>query len=592
MLTMHANRVRLFFLSSLKGRVLVLTLVALLAVAVPSAIALSWIVNLTVVKLGTLFAEKQILFDRYRGLESLMREVSLAETVARSPAILEWAQDEDDPAKAQRGLAELEHYRLSFKDKSYFMVIGRSGNYYFNDKDNAYQNDRKRYTLSRENPRDGWYYKTAALGSGCHLNVDHDDNLQVTKVWINCVIRQGEHVLGIIGTGVDLSQFIREVVDIPQTGVQSMFVDRNGAVQAHRDPRLVDFHSLTKDLKAKKTVFLLLDDEEDRAALSLMMAQVSHGDALVQSRFMRVGGHKTLVGVGYLDRLGWFNITLMDVDAIIDRRLFAPIAVLLAVILLAAAALMTYLFKRSVLDRLARVETSVNNVRGGAFKALAADTAQDEIGRLSRALDEMARAVADNTDRLEATVRERTETLERLAHADPLTGVLNRRGFEDAFAREQNRAGRAGRQSGLALVDLDLFKSINDEHGHQAGDKAILEIVGRLSAVLRSYDICARWGGDEFFLLIAECDLGSLSSVASKLVSVVAREPVRLADGTEIAMTVSVGACLVPSGQSFQAAAAQADAALYAAKHNGRGTFAIYDATRHGWPGKPTLRLG
>lgn len=592
MLTMHANRVRLFFLSSLKGRVLVLTLVALLAVAVPSAIAFSWIVNLTVVKLGTLFAEKQILFDRYRGLESLMREVSLAETVARSPAILEWAQDEDDPAKAQRGLAELEHYRLSFKDKSYFMVIGKSGNYYFNDKDNAYQNDRKRYTLSRENPRDGWYYKTEALGSGCHLNVDHDDNLQVTKVWMNCIIRQGEHVLGIIGTGVDLSQFIREVVDIPQTGVQSMFVDRNGAVQAHRDPRLVDFHSLTKDLKAKKTVFLLLDGEEDRAALSLMMAQVSRGDALVQSRFMSVGGHKTLVGVGYLDRLGWFNITLMDVDAIIDRRLFAPIAMLLAVILLVAAALMTYLFKRSVIDRLARVETSVNNVRGGAFTAVAADNAQDEIGRLSRALDEMARAVADNTDRLEAMVRERTETLERLAHADPLTGVLNRRGFEDAFAREQNRAGRAGRQSGLALVDLDLFKSINDEHGHQAGDKAILEIVGRLSAVLRSYDICARWGGDEFFLLIAECDLGSLSSVASKLVSVVAREPVRLADGTEIAMTVSVGACLVSPSQSFQAAAAQADAALYAAKHNGRGSFAIYDASRHGRPGKPTLRLG
>ncbi|CAN7515646.1 diguanylate cyclase [Bosea sp. LjRoot9] len=589
---MHANRVRLFFLSSLKGRVLVLTLVALLAVAVPSAIAFSWIVNLTVVKLGTLFAEKQILFDRYRGLESLMREVSLAETVARSPAILEWAQDEDDPAKAQRGLAELEHYRLSFKDKSYFMVIGKSGNYYFNDKDNAYQNDRKRYTLSRENPRDGWYYKTEALGSGCHLNVDHDDNLQVTKVWMNCIIRQGEHVLGIIGTGVDLSQFIREVVDIPQTGVQSMFVDRNGAVQAHRDPRLVDFHSLTKDLKAKKTVFLLLDGEEDRAALSLMMAQVSRGDALVQSRFMSVGGHKTLVGVGYLDRLGWFNITLMDVDAIIDRRLFAPIAMLLAVILLVAAALMTYLFKRSVIDRLARVETSVNNVRGGAFTAVAADNAQDEIGRLSRALDEMARAVADNTDRLEAMVRERTETLERLAHADPLTGVLNRRGFEDAFAREQNRAGRAGRQSGLALVDLDLFKSINDEHGHQAGDKAILEIVGRLSAVLRSYDICARWGGDEFFLLIAECDLGSLSSVASKLVSVVAREPVRLADGTEIAMTVSVGACLVSPSQSFQAAAAQADAALYAAKHNGRGSFAIYDASRHGRPGKPTLRLG
>ncbi|WP_204317155.1 hypothetical protein, partial [Klebsiella aerogenes] len=71
---------------------------------------------------------------------------------------------------------------------------------------------------------------TIALGSGCHLNVDHDDNLSVTKVWINCIIRRGATVLGVIGTGVDLSQFIREVVDIPQTGVQSIFIDRSGAV--------------------------------------------------------------------------------------------------------------------------------------------------------------------------------------------------------------------------------------------------------------------------------------------------------------------------------------------------------------------------
>jgi len=589
---MTSSKISRFFTTSLKGRVLVLTVAALLMLAVPSTLAFYWVVNATVVKLGTLFAEKQILFDRYRGLESLMREVSLAETVARSPAILEWAKDEADPAKAERGLAELEHYRLSFKDKSYFAVIDGSKNYYFNDKDDSYRNDRKRYTLDAGNPRDGWYFKTVALGSGCHLNVDHDDTLKVTKVWMNCIISQGDRVLGIIGTGVDLSQFIREVVDIPQTGVQSMFVDRNGAVQAHRDPRLVDFHSLTKDVKAKKTIFMLLDDEEDRSALSLMMAQVKRGDALVQSRFMTIDGQKTLVGVGYLDRLGWFNITLMDVDAIIDWRLFAPIALLLVIILFAAAVLMTYLFKRNVLNRLARLERSVIGVRSGSFSPAFADPSQDEIGRLSRAFEDMARAVGDNTERLESMVRERTETLERLAHRDPLTSALNRRGFEEAFAQEQNRAGRAGRRSGLALLDLDLFKPINDAHGHQAGDKAIIEIVARVQSVLRSYDVCARWGGDEFILLIADCDLNTLSSVAAKIAGVIAREPISLEGGAEIGMTASIGACIVSPEQSLESAAAQADAALYAAKHGGRAGFVIYDAARHGRPGKPALKLG
>src|SRR5262249_28205583 len=162
-----------------------------------------------------------------------------------------------------------------------------SGNYYFNNADNAYAGDQKRYTLSADNPRDGWFYQTINLESGCHLNVDHDDNLKVTKVWINCVVRDGRDVLGVLGTGVDLSNFIREVVDFPQNGVTSMFVDLNGAVQAHRDPRQVDFHSITKDLKSKKTIFALVDDEADRATLRTMMNEVSVGGVLVRSAFMR-----------------------------------------------------------------------------------------------------------------------------------------------------------------------------------------------------------------------------------------------------------------------------------------------------------------
>jgi len=576
----------------LKARVLGWTMAILIAIAVPAAAVFIWIVDSTVVKLGTLFAEKQILFDRYRGLESLMREVSLAETVARSPAILEWAQNENDPDKTRRGLAELEHYRLSFKDQSYFAVLDGSGSYYFNDKANSYENDRKRYVLSRTNPRDGWYYKTAALSSGCHLNVDHDDNLAVTKVWINCIIRSGERVLGVIGTGVDLSQFIREVVDIPQTGVQSMFVDRNGAVQAHRDPRLVDFHSLTKDIKAKQTIFRLLDRESDRSALATMMAQVAQGDALVQSRFMHIDGHEVLVGVGYLDRLGWFNITVMDIDKIIDRSLFVPIACLLAAMLLAAAALMTLLFKRSVLDRLAGVEKATQRVRAGEFDAIETDPGNDEIGRLSRALGEMARTVGDNTNRLEELVRERTEKLERLAHIDPLTGIYNRRGFERAFDNEQNRARRTGRQAGLLLIDIDNLKPVNDAHGHQVGDEAIVEIARRMTGLLRNYDICARWGGDEFILLVSDASLASLASVAAKIVHIVQETPVLLSDGSTISLTVSVGACPVKSDETLANAASHADAALYAAKHRGRDTFTVYDPALHDGSSHATLKLG
>ena len=559
----------------LKPRVLSWTLAILVALALPAGMAFLWIVDSTTVKLGTLFAEKQILFDRYRGLESLMREVSLAETVARSPAILDWAADETDPEKAKRGLAELEHYRQSFKDRSYFVVIDGSGNYYFNDADNRYETERLRYTLSRSNPRDGWYYKTVALGSGCHLNVDNDDNLGVTKVWMNCVIRSGDKVLGIIGSGLDLSRFIREVVDIPQTGVQSIFVDRSGAVQAHRDPRLVDFQSLTKDIKAKKTIFNLIDRDEDRRRLAQIMSDVTKGEVLVRSEFMSVGGRSMLVGVGYLDKLGWFNVTLMDIGEIIDRRIFLPIAALLGILLLAAAALMTLLFKRSVLDRLARVETALEDSENGRFGELRPDQGDDEIGRLSRAFARMAAAVDDNTGRLEQMVRERTEELARLAYIDPLSGALNRRGFEQVFANEQVRSRSTKARLGLAVVDLDGFKAINDTHGHQAGDEVIRSLVARLASHLGKSAVVARWGGDEFIILLRDTSTASLATTAAGLAGLIRTAPLPTGAGAALTITASIGACMVEVAETLGQSASRADRALYRAKTAGRDGFAL-----------------
>jgi diguanylate cyclase (GGDEF)-like protein len=565
------------FPGSLRGRVLALVLVAFVAIAAPAAAVFFQIIDKTVVKIGTLFAEKQILFDRYRGLESLMREVSLAETAARSPAVVGWARDEGDAGKRARGIAELEHYRLSFKDQSYFAVLRSSGNYYFNNAQDEFAGRQWRYAVSADNPRDGWFFKTIARGSGCHLNVDHDDVLAVTKVWINCVIRDGKDVLGVIGTGVDLTQFIHEVVDIPQTGVQSMFVDLNGAVQAHRDPRQVDYHSITKDIDDKKTIFALIDRQKDQRILRAMMKEVSGGGVLVRSNFMKLGGKEYLVGVGFLDRLGWFNITLMDIDEIVDRRLFAPIAFLLAIILIATAALLTLLFKRVVLDRLAGLEASVGKVEVGDFNMPIRDDTPDEIGRLSRAFAHMTEVVGEKTHVLERMVRERTEKLERLAYLDPLTEIWNRRGFADAFQKEQSRAGRTGRQCGLLLVDMDRFKSINDTHGHQAGDEAIIEVATRISGVLRDYDICARWGGDEFIILASDVNKTALALMASKLLIAVNHEPMRLADGELLELSVSIGGCMIGENDVLADAAAKADAALYESKRKSRNGYLIYD---------------
>ncbi len=567
--------------TSLKTRVFLLILAVFVGVSVPAYVAFDWIIGKTTMTLGSLFAEKQILFDRYRGLETLFREASLAETLARSPAIVAWAQNEDDPAVRARGLAEMEHYRQAFADGSVFLVMNGTGDYYFNDRDGTYTGQERRYRVDRSNPRDGWYFTTIAREPTCQLNVDHDDNIRVTKVWVNCIVRVGGEVLGVVGTGIDLTAFIRDVVAIPQKGVQSLFVDDSGAIQAHRDPDMVDFHSLTKDTKAKKTIFLQLDDEADRQTLVAMMADVKSGRVPVRSAFLTVDGQPMLAGVGYLGEIGWFNVTLMDIDTIIDRRLFLPIGALLAAMLAVAAVLVTLLFKRQVLDRLAHLEGAVRRLRSGDAVAVDPDGGRDEIGRLSEAFAAMAAAVLDQKKTLERMVEERTEQLERLANLDPLTDVLNRRGFEQAVEAERSWAGRNGTDLGLLLVDLDALKEINDSRGHLAGDRALTEVARRITRSMRRQDICGRWGGDEFVVLVSECDEFALSRFAERLLVAIRRTPVALDDGGEVTVTVSIGACMVDVSHGIDVSAAKADAALYSAKSGGRNRLIMYDPVRH-----------
>ncbi len=581
MLGMDISRARDGLQHSLRVRVLVSILAIFAAVAIPAALGFGWIVDRTSEKLGRLYADKQVLYDRHRALEALMREIALAETLARSPAIIEWAELEDDPLRRMRGLAELEHFRQTFRDHSYFMVMDGSGNYYFNDRDNSFAGDERRYTLDPASDKDRWYYSTMALGSGCHINVNNDEELAVTKVWINCVVRNAQGSIGLIGTGIDLTAFLRDVVNSEQPGVETILIDRTGAIQAIRDRDRIDFHSLAKAANERKTIFQLIDSDDDRARLSTMLASATMAGVPVYTGFLEIDGRSMLVGVGYLDQLGWYNVTVMDVDAIIDRSLFLPLAILLGVVVVAAALLVTILFKRTVLDRLARAEKAVARVEAGDFSIVDADDGRDEIGRLARALSRMASAVHDHTATLENAVLERTRQLQEIADRDPLTGVLNRRGFTATMSERLRRAAVEDVGFGLIVLDIDRFKAINDHRGHVAGDAVIREVTRRLQSVLETGDVCGRWGGDEFILLLGDCDSRRLAEMAERILSVLRGKAVSLPGRQRLRLTGSAGCHLLTGADDIDTAVHRADMALYAAKRAGRNRWVVYDAARH-----------
>jgi diguanylate cyclase (GGDEF)-like protein len=163
------------------------------------------------------------------------------------------------------------------------------------------------------------------------------------------------------------------------------------------------------------------------------------------------------------------------------------------------------------------------------------------------------------------------EALRRLATRDQLTGLLNRREYERILAEEQERCARFGNPLGLVIVDLDRFKSINDLHGHPAGDAVLREAARRIAGAIRTVDRAARIGGEEFALILVETDRASALEVARRAVAAVGTEPIEAGAGLMLNVTASAGVAELPSDAANAAGLfAAADRALYAAKASGR----------------------
>jgi len=158
------------------------------------------------------------------------------------------------------------------------------------------------------------------------------------------------------------------------------------------------------------------------------------------------------------------------------------------------------------------------------------------------------------------------EQLARLAITDPLTGVLNRRHGEQIFTADLAEARRYGPPLTMLMVDIDHFKAVNDTHGHQVGDEVLTELTRRLTANLRPSDVLARWGGDEFVIVMRHCAIADGLIVAEKLRDLVAGAPF---DNVGQA-TVSIGAAELKADDDLASWLARTDAAMYTAKSTGR----------------------
>lgn len=232
-------------------------------------------------------------------------------------------------------------------------------------------------------------------------------------------------------------------------------------------------------------------------------------------------------------------------------------------------------FRRIVEEDLSHADAVIEHPSGGAFH-VSVSTLRSADGSLlgcvhvCRDISEMKTAEKER----ESLIRSLKAAQEKIlfeAHHDQLTGLLNRRGLREAFEREYARSRRERKPLGLMLADVDDFKLVNDEHGHEAGDSVLMAIGQMMRLALRPYDLVGRFGGDEFLALLPGCDTQTAKTVAERVQAFLSNEQIPVPKGI-LRATISCGVasfdCRREDG--WDAIIRAADKALYRAKSLGK----------------------
>lgn len=291
--------------------------------------------------------------------------------------------------------------------------------------------------------------------------------------------------------------------------------------------------------------------------------------------------HNRMMNYRYVPEFDWIVGVVTDVD-----QLEAPLMVIrntqLAVMALSVilALLVVVWILRPMTRSIGNLANAVEQIDGGRLDTPLPEQGSDEIGRLSSAFSRMAERLARYTDNLEQRVAERTAELEEanrklaaLSATDGLTGLANRRRFDEVLNGEWARARRTEQPLAIVMLDVDHFKKYNDHYGHQAGDECLKSVACMIRAqARRAGDLAARYGGEEFALVLADTDATTARHLAEAVRHTIEAMDVPHELSSFGKVTVSIGVAIMEAGADMDAQGIlrAADEALYRAKHAGR----------------------
>lgn len=394
--------------------VLALLIVCLLA-TVP-AVLIGWFVLQGIHEhFADAYARNATLLSREKIRAPISRELALSLRLADSEVTRQWLTDEDDPGKRDLFFREAEGYRRDFRDHAYFIGSAGSRGYYFNSNDEP-PSQQARYFLDQTNEADRWFFSSLRDTGTYNINVDYNRELKTTKVWFNILVTDNAgDILGLAGSGLDLSTFINDFITSDQPGVTPMIIDVNGAIQAHQDSSLIALNSGADDASGENArLFGMLDNRAQTEQLRGAMARAEQNPGSVESLNVGLNGTTQLLALTFIPELGWYVVNAIDLDSaqVIDSQWLLPLVTALVGLVVVLILLFALAVERLVLRPLRQLKHSAQAMASGRYDVALPPVRDDEIGELTAAFSTMANKVRSHTLELEQRVQERTSDLE------------------------------------------------------------------------------------------------------------------------------------------------------------------------------------
>ena len=397
-----------------------LALVVACLVALAPTILIGWhVLEKGKAHFGRQYAENFTLLRGQKIKKLVSKELALAQRFSDSVLLEQWLINQDSPKIKSRFFQEANGYRKAFQDDKYFVINRKTLAYYYNGPDKEYSQE-PRYYLDPESPDDSWFFRTMDNFDTFSINVDHDVHLENIQVWMNVIIKNNGQKIGMAGTGLELSSFLKEFINTDKPGVTPIIIDDQGLIQAHPDKSLIAYGSGAKAKNQNSSspqehsslLKHLSASGDEKLTQAMQKAQENPGS--VETFWADLDGKEQLVALTWIPQLSWHVVSAVDLQAaqVVEGTWVAMVLAALATMFVILLLVFGYGVDRIVLRPLNKLHQSATSLAQGNYEVSLPSTGTDEVGDLTRAFASMVEEIKSHTRELEEKVRKRTWELE------------------------------------------------------------------------------------------------------------------------------------------------------------------------------------